>query len=228
MKKMGTVLLLAICLGCSGLDLILRNGNVLNNVTILNASPDGVSISANQGGTGGNTVNRYLSYADLTENSLAALRRTLSEWAKALNPAESVNPGVSSGVSSGALDAGLTDSVSVPLASFTPDTYVPQYGGPYYKGGILLPGYPRYIELQSILMLLNGTLGWAQSAEIPVTPGTEKFGRMYVYGVFCPCGASWYGHVYPTNKRIYHRGRFYPCYSTSIRDAKKINASVQY
>lgn len=212
MKKTGIALLSALCLACPGLDLMLRNGMMLNNVTILNTTPFGVSISADQGGMGENIVTRTVKYTDLTESSFGALLQALQRKAAALNPAAGT---------------GLTDSVSAPLAALTPDSFVPLYSGPYHTSGILLPGYPRRIELQSILMLFNGTLGWAQSAEIPVTPGTENFGRMYVYGIFIPGGGTWYGNVYPTNKRIYHRGRFYPCYATGIHTAEKINASVQ-
>lgn len=232
-------ILLAAALFCTAwtaqaLELMLRNGTVLNNVTILNITQNGVNIVADQGGQGEDIISRQVLYSDLTTDSMNSLLAYLNSMAAQMENTSNPMSGGMQGNSGGMAASGEMMQPMAAVNTLTPmdaPSFVPMFRGPIpayasQPGAIVLAGYPHNIQLTSITMLTGGTLGWASAA---FSPGTEQsYGKMYVYGVMVPQGGVWLGNVYPTSKKIWHLGCFYPCYATSPQMADKIDASVPY
>ena len=81
------------------------------------------------------------------------------------------------------------------------------------SGAVLLPGIPSHIQLDSIWIMGNGTVGWANSN--PGFGDNINYGRLYVYGIQIPQGVPWIGNVFPTDKTVSWGGLTLPCFAVT-------------
>ena len=79
MKKGIVCILVMAAMQLAGLDLMLRNGQVFNNVTITGSSPYSVSIVANQNGISSNTIVTTVQLSELAPVSRNALAEYLAQ-----------------------------------------------------------------------------------------------------------------------------------------------------
>ena len=66
------------------------------------------------------------------------------------------------------------------------------------------------ISFNSTAILLNGTLGWANTTADGTGSRPVIIGKIYIRGLYLPQGNTWVGRVYPTGKSVIIRGRSYP------------------
>ena len=66
------------------------------------------------------------------------------------------------------------------------------------------------ITFNSISMVLDGTLGWANTVADGTGSRSIVIGRIYIHGLYLPQGNTWVGRVYPTGRVVIIRGRAYP------------------
>ena len=81
------------------------------------------------------------------------------------------------------------------------------------SGAVSLPGIPSHIQLDSIWIMGNGTVGWANSN--PGFGDNINYGRIYVYGIQVPQGVPWIGNVFPTNKTVSCWSWTLPCFAVT-------------
>ena len=68
------------------------------------------------------------------------------------------------------------------------------------------------ITFNSSIMVLDGTLGWANTAADGTGSNSIVIGKIYIRGLYLPQGNTWVGRVYPTGHIVIVRGRSYPLF----------------
>ena len=68
------------------------------------------------------------------------------------------------------------------------------------------------INFNAISMVLDGTLGWANTVADGTGSRSVVIGRIYIHGLYLPQGNTWVGRVYPTGHVVIIRGRSYPVF----------------
>ena len=68
------------------------------------------------------------------------------------------------------------------------------------------------INFNSTAMVLDGTLGWANTTADGTGARSIVIGRIYIRGLNLPQGNTWVGRVYPTGRIVIIRGRSYPLF----------------
>lgn len=268
MSKTKTMVTMILCLFSicmvQGLDLMLNNGQVLNDVTILNKTPQGVNVSANQGPSSGTVILTEVLYKNLTPQSLSQLQQYLANAAMELgNPVPQnlmQNPQILDSVTGAqglsSIPAGSQNTwnaagtpppqnqqvdqntlvMGAPITQTPQNMVLPANAKNFpsvfqntlaQNSPIVLPGYPHRVYFVAVVVLLNGTLGWASSADQGVWT-QQNYGELYVYGIQIPQGGVWVGDLYPTGRNVLHLGQFFPCYATDVGMARRITASAQY
>lgn len=91
----------------------------------------------------------------------------------------------------------------------------------------VLPGTVGTVYFHSVRILQGGTLGWAESADHGTGAAPSQFGKVFISGLFIPQGNVWTGRAYPTQVRIRHLEKSYPCWALSPSEARRIALSEE-
>ena len=248
MKKSLFLAALAAALGtlqAEALDLMLKNGQTLPNVTIVNTMKRTVTLVTTD--AEGNSVLRKVPFSELTDSSLSALKQyfmeNINSYMEPARPSGMQNLNSLRDLSTFdpatqtlTMNSGGILFTAAPTATFSlrpvsPNRVTappPQQPGSG-SSNIILPTYPHNISFLSLGMITSGSLGIATSAPSDNADGplVNHYGRIYIYGVNVPQNAEWTGIIYPTGKTIFFNGVSYPCYATTQATAKQIAASNQ-
>ncbi len=84
-KGLGIFCILAVCASCCGLDLVLKSGRILKNVTVLNLQPESFRFQADQFGNGEHIISGTMHYSHLTARSLAHMTAYLAKNFPSMN-----------------------------------------------------------------------------------------------------------------------------------------------
>ena len=228
------------------LDLTLKNGRELPNVTIVNTAKNRVTLVT----TASNGVSslRSIRFSEFSDQSLNALKQYFMENINSyMEPARSEKRANFNALqnlqqysaaqrqNSNALQQQVLFSAA-PAIRFSLRPVFPnqvttppaqQPGGGTTDSQIILPTYPHNINFLSLGMITGGSLGIATSANDTASPLVNHYGRIYLYGVNSPQNTDWTGTVYPTSKTIIFNGVTYPCYAVSQAAANEISNSTQ-
>ena len=236
------------------LDLILKNGQMLPNVTIVNTLKNKVTLVSTS--INGESTLRSVRFSELTNGSLNALKQyfmeNINSYMEPARPAAKTNltalrelqqyskttqPDTVNNPNQGQLLFSAAPAMTISLNPVFPNqvtTPPPAQQQPTVNSGsqnsqIILPTFPHNINFLSLGMITSGSLGIATSAPGDSADGplVNHYGRIYIYGVSVPQNADWIGTVYPTSKTIIFNGVTYPCYATSQDMANQISNSNQ-
>lgn len=229
------------------LDLTLKNGGVLPNVTIVNAAKNRVTLVTTA--SDGESTLRNIRFSEFSDQSLNALKQYFMENINSyMEPARSEKRANFNALqnlqqysaaqqqSNNALQQQVLFSAAPAIRFSLRPVFPNQVTTPPVQqpGGsgtsnpqIILPTYPHNINFLSLGMITGGSLGIATSANDTASPLVNHYGRIYLYGVNSPQNTDWTGTVYPTTKTIIFNGVSYPCYATSQEVANEVSNSNQ-
>lgn len=195
-KLLALIPAFAVAFSAYAFDMALKDGSVLPNAALLSSDNNGVWV---QYYIDGNLVQRHVNYSALTSASFNFIMPQTSD--PTMRDIYNIRRRF------GEISKREANAVSKKFPKVAP---------------IVLPGVASTITLDSIWILGNGTIGWANSN--PDFPDNVNYGRIYVYGIQIPQGVPWTGTVYPTNKTISFKSWVVPCYTTTPADAQAISA----
>ncbi len=200
-------LVLASCaafLACSAdcLDLILKNGSIYKDVTIVTKTPGGMDIQSHRDGD--ITIFRHVRYSELSPESL----KHFPDYNKPKADEHIASVKAKYDLALASHSAKQADWVKKDEAD-EPITY---------------PSLPAStMVLKATKDLKHGTIGWATSEEATGPSVNGHFGKIYVYGLKITEGNEWAGKLYLTNKSMQDGNEVFPCYVTSQDMADSLN-----
>lgn len=209
MKKVFIILFALLVTGASAMNIALKDGRIYPNAVIMSSDTNGIWVQCAD--NAGNFYSRHIDYGALSTASFNVIQplttsagnQTLFNMRQREQYLANQLPGQTKAEPYG--------------GNFTKKTYTNVPGQP-----IILPGVPSHVQLDSIWIFGNGTIGWANSD--PNFDDNIDYGRIYVYGIQIPQGVPWIGNVFPTNKTVTYKNWTLPCFAVTPETAQQINA----